>query len=62
MEKGKAILLKEVPKDVYDILLDEQTRVRKEGNKVFSLASTIYKIIRTHNKCQPENTPATAKK
>lgn len=54
MEKGKAILLKEVPKDVYDILLDEQTRVRKEGNKVFSLERTIYKIVREFNNGKKE--------
>lgn len=50
MEKGKSILLKEVPKDVYDILLDEQTKIRKDGNKVFSLERTIYKIVRDFNK------------
>lgn len=46
MEKYKSILLKEVPKDVYDILVDEQAKVRKEKNKVFSLESTVYKIVR----------------
>lgn len=46
MEKPKSILLKEVPKDVYDILIDEQAKFRKQQNKVFSLERTVYKIIR----------------
>lgn len=46
MDKPKSILLKEVPKDIYDILVDEQAKFRKEQNKMFSLERTVYKIIR----------------
>lgn len=46
MQKGKPILLKDVPKDVYDILVDEQAKIRKEKNKVISLENTVYKIVR----------------
>lgn len=54
MEKGKPILLKDVPKDVYDILIDEQAKIRKQGSKMYSLQSTVYKIIRDFNNGKKE--------
>jgi len=44
--KPKQLRLREMPKDVYDIILDAQTEHKKKCNCQFSQEQTIYKIIR----------------
>lgn len=48
---AKSLLLKDVPKDIWEIILKKQ--VEEKLNKVsaqFSMASSVYKIIRENEK------------
>jgi hypothetical protein len=53
--KPKQMRLREMPKDVRDILLDVQTTKKKKCNCHFSLEQTIYMIIRKANKQDDNN-------
>jgi hypothetical protein len=45
--------LKDIPTEVNKIILDEQTRAKKEkGTNQYSIESTIYKIIREYQRCK----------
>ncbi|MBK7882496.1 MAG: hypothetical protein IPJ81_00640 [Chitinophagaceae bacterium] len=44
--KPKRIDLKEIPKDVWDILLDLQVHYKKKCNCQLGLEQTIYKAVR----------------
>jgi hypothetical protein len=44
--KPKQYRLREMPKDIYDIIMDVQTEQRKRCQCQFSKEQTIYKIIR----------------
>lgn len=45
-----SILLKEIPIEVQDIILDEQAKVRKKTKRVVSQQRIIYRIIRSFGK------------
>lgn len=48
--------LKEIPEDVYNIVLAEQSEIKKKKKiNQFSFESTIYKMIRDLNKCRTVN-------
>ncbi len=51
--KPKQLRLREMPKDIYDIILDVQTEQKKKCNCQFSQEQTIYKIIRKAAKQEP---------
>lgn len=44
--KPKQYRLREMPKDVHDIILDVQNKVKKDCDCQFSQEQTIYKLIR----------------
>lgn len=44
--KPKRIDLKNIPKDVWDILLDQQVHYKKKCNCHLGLEETIYRIVR----------------
>lgn len=44
--KAKGLLLRDVPTDVREYILDEQTRLKKKKGTMVSLESTVYKLIR----------------
>lgn len=48
--KPKQMRLREVPKDVYDLLLEAQLNQKKKCNCQFSLEQTIYMLVRKGNK------------
>lgn len=49
--KGRALSLKDVPEDVFEILINEQTRIKLDrGTGQFGLDRVIYRFIRTLNK------------
>lgn len=48
--KPKSIYLKEIPKDVYDILIEEQAYLKKRYHCQRSLSTTIYSIIKKHKR------------
>lgn len=49
------INLKEVPKDVMTILVDEQAELKKtKDTRQFGLDKTIYKIVREWKRCQED--------
>lgn len=48
-------MLKCIPSDVYDIIIDEQGKEKKSKKKgQFSIELTIYKIIRDYARCKKE--------
>lgn len=50
---GKSITLKNIPKDVSDIILKEQNRIKeRKSTAVFSQELTIYSIIRKFDQCR----------
>lgn len=44
--------LKNMPEDVYKILWREQAKLKAKGQRQFSLALTVYHIIREYDKSQ----------
>lgn len=49
-------LLKKIPPDVYSIVQDEQSKIKKQkGTNSFSFECTIYKMIRDYDKCRKES-------
>lgn len=51
---AKSLLLRDVPKDIWEILLKKQSEVKKSKvSAQFSLASAAYKIIRDNEKLNP---------
>ena len=44
--------LKNIPEDVYKILWREQAKLKAKGQRQFSLALTVYHIIREFDKIQ----------
>lgn len=44
--------LKNMPEDVYKILWREQAKLKAKGQRQFSLALTVYHIIREYDKGQ----------
>lgn len=43
----------DLPKDVHDIVIDEQTRIKKtRGTGQYSIECTIFKIIREWERCR----------
>jgi hypothetical protein len=47
--------LKNIPEDVYKILWREQAKLKtKKGVSQFSLASTIYHIVKEYDKIKPK--------
>lgn len=45
-------LLKQIPRDIYDFLIDVQSGIKKNRQiNVYSLESTIYKILNDSRKC-----------
>ena len=44
--KSKQMRLREMPKDVYEILIDAQSAQKKKCNCQYSLEQTIYKLVR----------------
>lgn len=48
--KPKQLRLREMPKDVYDLILEAQLVQKKKCNCMFSLEQTIYSIIRKVSK------------
>jgi hypothetical protein len=44
--------LKNIPEDVYRILWREQAKLKAKGQRQFSLALTVYHIIREFDKTQ----------
>lgn len=50
---AKSILLKEVPPDVFCILQQEQTKLKKQkGVKVFGIEATLYSLLREFKRCE----------
>lgn len=48
--------LKEIPEDVYNLVLAEQSEIKKKKRiNQFSFESTIYKMIRDYCKCRKES-------
>lgn len=47
VKKGKSLTLKNVPEGIYQLLVDEQAKIRKETGKVVSLERVIYRLIRS---------------
>lgn len=45
MEK-KTLTLKDIPKNIYDLLIDEQAEIRKKTGKHISLERVIYRFIK----------------
>lgn len=56
MGKG-GILLRSVPKDIKDWLLDRQTELRKKKGTMVSLETVIYSIIRENKRSEVGNEP-----
>lgn len=51
--------LKDIPADVYKILWREQAKLKaKKGLRQFSLASTMYHIVREYDKLTPKDAEA----
>lgn len=45
--------LKAIPEDVYKMVQREQAEIKeKRGTGMFSLESTIYKMLRDYNRCR----------
>lgn len=54
----KVYPLKQMPEDVYKIILTEQGVIKAErGISQYSLEQTIYSIIREWKRCREENLP-----
>lgn len=46
---GKSMILKDIPPDIYEHIMEVQTEIKKSrGTNQFSMSSTIYYIIRKH--------------
>lgn len=43
-------VLREIPEDVRDYILDKQVKLRKKKGTMVSLETTIYAIIRDHKR------------
>jgi hypothetical protein len=52
--KPKSYRLREMPKDVYDLIIDEQAKKKKSCNCQFSIESTIYMMLRRAGKVTEE--------
>lgn len=51
-----SILLKNVPKEVIRLILEEQTRIKEvRDTRQYSMESTIYKMIKDYDKCRKAN-------
>lgn len=50
---AKTLTLRNIPGEVYKILLDEQAKEKQfRGNGMFSLESTVYKMIKECARCR----------
>jgi hypothetical protein len=50
---AKTLTLRNIPPEVYKILLDEQAKEKQvRGNGMFSLESTVYKMIKECARCR----------
>lgn len=48
--------LKQIPPDVFRMIMEEQTKIKKErGTNKYSFESTIYKMLRDYARCREEN-------
>ena len=45
-----SLTLKNVPQDIYNLLVDKQAEMKKKIGANFGLEATIYKLIRESNK------------
>lgn len=43
---NKSLTLKDIPKSIYDMLIEEQAKIRKETGKMVSLERVIYRLIK----------------
>lgn len=51
----KAYTLTRIPKDVFDLVIDEQEKIKKKkGTNQFSFESTLYNMIRDLKRCRDE--------
>lgn len=51
----RALTLRNIPEDVFKILVIEQGKEKiKKGKGVFGLEQTIYKVIREFDRCRKE--------
>jgi hypothetical protein len=53
---AKSITLRNIPSDIFQILLREQHKVKAHRNiGRFGIEQTVYKIIRDNERCNKEN-------
>jgi hypothetical protein len=51
----KALTLRKIPKDVFDIVVEEQTKIKiTKGTNQFSFESTVYNIVRKYKRALAE--------
>lgn len=51
-----SILLKNVPKEVIRLILEEQARIKEvRDTRQYSMELTIYKMIKDYDKCRKSN-------
>lgn len=52
---AKSMTLRNIPKDVFKILLDEQKEEKvRRGKGMYGIEQTIYKIVRDYERCKRE--------
>lgn len=52
---AKTYLLKNIPKEVYKIVIREQNLVKEQrGTNSFSFESALYKMIKDYDKCRKD--------
>lgn len=49
---AKSFTLRNIPPDVFKILLSEQSKERAKNKGVFGLNRVVYKLIREYEKCR----------
>lgn len=45
-KKAKSLTLKDVPKGIYDMLIEEQSKIRKNTGRLVSLEKVIYRLLK----------------
>lgn len=51
---AKSFTLRDIPPDVFKILLTEQAKERSKNKGVFGLNRVVFKIIRDYERCRKE--------